>query len=447
MNRWTVNSVVILGLVSIFSILLVQFVWMRSTVEMQAKNIAIQEKEDSLNLREFSQQAHSALREVLEQISPNHPDHTDLYGAIKQIKSNHFTVDFTDELQPFYLETLLKKELYHQNIHQDFVYGIYDCFTDSIVLGNLIKFTKDSLYADTKKSLPGLTPESLNLTKDGHYFTVYFPNVQPKSIESASFVSPWVYLIIIILFVIVFFAFSLGIIIRQKRLSEVKTDFINNMTHELKTPISTISLSSEMLMRMNLDDENQEKIRKYASIIFKENKRLENQVERVLNVAKLDKEQVILNKELFNVHELLDEVKENFEFNQTEIGGTITLDCSALDYQIQADSVHLTNVVYNLLDNAIKYCDGKAMIHILTKNERNGLLIEVSDNGIGIKKENIKLIFDKFYRVPTGNVHDVKGFGLGLFYVKLIIDAHKGKIEVKSTIGKGTTFSIWLPLS
>jgi two-component system phosphate regulon sensor histidine kinase PhoR len=447
MNRWTVNSVVILGLVSIFSILLVQFVWMRSTVEMQAKNIAIQEKEDSLNLREFSQQAHSALREVLEQISPNHPDHTDLYGAIKQIKSNHFTVDFTDELQPFYLETLLKKELYHQNIHQDFVYGIYDCFTDSIVLGNLIKFTKDSLYADTKKSLPGLTPESLNLTKDGHYFTVYFPNVQPKSIESASFVSPWVYLIIIILFVIVFFAFSLGIIIRQKRLSEVKTDFINNMTHELKTPISTISLSSEMLMRMNLDDENQEKIRKYASIIFKENKRLENQVERVLNVAKLDKEQVILDKELFNVHELLDEVKENFEFNQTEIGGTLTLDCSALEYRIQADSVHLTNVVYNLLDNAIKYCDGKAMIHILTKNERNGLFIEVIDNGIGIKKENIKLIFDKFYRIPTGNVHDVKGFGLGLFYVKLIIEAHKGKIEVKSTPGKGTTFSIWLPLS
>lgn len=447
MNRWTVNSVVILGLVSIFSILLVQFVWMRSTVEMQAKNIAIQEKEDSLNLREFSQQAHIALREVLEQISSQSIDHADSYGAIKQIKSNHFTVDFSDELQPFYLETLLKKELYNQNIHQDFVYGIYDCFTDSIVLGNLIKFTKDSLYADTKHSLPGLTPESLNLTKDGHYFTVYFPNVKAKTIEATPFVSPWVYLIIIILFVIVFFAFSLGIIIRQKRLSEVKTDFINNMTHELKTPISTISLSSEMLMRINLDEENQDKIRKYASIIFKENKRLENQVERVLNVAKLDKDKVILDKELFNVHELLAEVKENFEFNQTEIGGVIELQCEAEQFQIQADSVHLTNVIYNLLDNAIKYCDGKAKIHILTKNDKNGLILEVTDNGIGIKKENLKLIFDKFYRVPTGNIHDVKGFGLGLYYVKLIIDAHNGKIEVKSTPGKGTSFTIFLPFS
>ena len=425
MNRWTVNSVVILGLVSIFSILLVQFVWMRSTVEMQAKNIAIQEKEDSLNLRDFSQEAHSALREVLEQISTNHPDHTDLYGAIKQIKSNHFTVDFNEELQPFYLETLLKKELYHQNIHQDFVYGIYDCFTDSIVLGNLIKFTKDSLYADSKHGLPGLTPESLNLTKDGHYFTVYFPNVKPKPIEAASFVSPWVYLVIIILFVIVFFAFSLGIIIRQKKLSEVKTDFINNMTHELKTPISTISLSSEMLMRMDLSEENQ--------------------VERVLNVAKLDKDQVVLDKELFNVNELLTEVKDNFEFNQTEIGGLLTIDCDAQNFEIQADSVHLTNVIYNLLDNAIKYCEGKATIHIQTRNDKNGLIIEISDNGIGIKKENLKMIFDKFYRVPTGNVHDVKGFGLGLFYVKLIIEAHQGKIDVKSTPGKGTTFTLWLP--
>jgi two-component system phosphate regulon sensor histidine kinase PhoR len=218
------------------------------------------------------------------------------------------------------------------------------------------------------------------------------------------------------------------------------------MTHELKTPISTISLSSEMLMRMDLN-EDPEKIRKYAGIIYKENKRLENQVERVLNVAKLDKDQVILNKENFNVHELLLEVKENFEFNQMNQGGKIDLHCDASIWQIQADPVHLTNVVYNLLDNAAKYCTTIPEIVISTRNDKQNLIIEISDNGIGIKREDLKIIFDKFYRVPTGNVHNVKGFGLGLYYVKLIIEAHEGKIEVKSVLNKGTTFSISLPLN
>jgi two-component system phosphate regulon sensor histidine kinase PhoR len=239
---------------------------MRSTVEMQAKNIAIQEKEDSLNLREFSQQAHSALREVLEQISKNHPDHTDLYGAIKQIKSNHFTVDFNEELQPFYLETLLKKELYHQNIHQDFVYGIYDCFTDSISLGSLIKYTKDSIYASVSDKSHGITPEKLNLKKDGHYFTVYFPKLRIYSLQPEVLISPWIYIFVILILILIFFGFSLSIIVRQNKLSEIKNDFINNMTHELKTPISTISLSSELLMRLESDDF--EKVNKYAGIIL-----------------------------------------------------------------------------------------------------------------------------------------------------------------------------------
>jgi two-component system phosphate regulon sensor histidine kinase PhoR len=299
------------------------------------------------------------------------------------------------------------------------------------------EFTDKELFELQKK---------LDLKKDGHYFTVFFPNVMAKSIKPAVFISPWIYISIIIVLVLVFFGYSLAIIIRQKRLSEVKNDFINNMTHELKTPISTISLSSEMLMRMDLN-EDPEKIRKYAGIIYKENKRLENQVERVLNVAKLDKDQVILNKENFNVHELLLEVKENFEFNQMNQGGKIDLHCDASIWQIQADPVHLTNVVYNLLDNAAKYCTTIPEIVISTRNDKQNLIIEISDNGIGIKREDLKIIFDKFYRVPTGNVHNVKGFGLGLYYVKLIIEAHEGKIDVKSVLNKGTTFSISLPLN
>lgn len=445
MNNKTINAVVILGVLSLISILFVQLVWVSKTMEMQAKNIAIQEKEDSLNLKEFSEQAHIALTNVLEIITQKTDDNSDLYGAVKQLRTNHFTVDINQELQPFYLETLLKKALYNQNIHQDFVYGIYDCFTDTLIFSNLIKFSKDSLYAPVNETIPGLTSAKLRLKKDGHYFTVFFPKVKAKSIEPAVFISPWIYISIIVVLVLVFFAYSLTIIIRQKRLSEVKNDFINNMTHELKTPISTISLSSELLLRMD-EENNIEKVRRYAGIIYKENKRLENQVERVLNVAKLDKDKVVLNKENFNIHELLDEVKDNFEFNHSEAGGEIELQKSATNFCIQADPVHITNVVYNLLDNAVKYCSEKPKIQIITRNEKGGLSLEITDNGIGMKREHSKLIFDKFYRVPTGNIHNVKGFGLGLYYVKLIVEAHQGKIDVKSSVGKGTTFVLWFPL-
>jgi len=445
-NRRTINAVVLLGVISLASILIVQLVWVRKTLEMQEKNIAIQAKEDSSNLKSFSENTIIALKSVLDEIQRTSKDSLDTYGNVRQVNNNQFTVDFSEELQPFYLETLLKKEFYNQNIHQDFIYGIYDCFVDTILLSNMIHYSKDKAYITTKNKPSEISTESLNLKKDGHYFTVFFPYFTAKSIEPAVFISPWIYISIIIVLVLIFFGFSLAIIIRQKRLSEVKTDFINNMTHELKTPISTISLSSEMLMRIDLN-EDPEKIRKYAGIIYKENKRLENQVERVLNVAKLDKDKVVLNKENFDVHELLAEVKENFEFNQLNQGGKIELNCAAENYKIQADPVHLTNVVYNLLDNAVKYCITTPQIVLNTQNEKNHLVIDISDNGIGMKREDLKQIFEKFYRVPTGNIHNVKGFGLGLYYVKLIMDAHEGKIEVKSAVNKGTTFAIYLPIS
>jgi len=266
-----------------------------------------------------------------------------------------------------------------------------------------------------------------------------------KTIEEPSeLISPWIYVTIIVVLVMIFFGYTITVILRQKRLSEVKTDFINNMTHELKTPISTIGLSSEMLMRSDFSNEP-EKLQRYASIIYKENKRLENQVERVLNVAKLDKEELTLKKDAIDVHELLAEAKENFDINQLEQGGSIQLDLQAGTPVIHADPVHVTNVVYNLLDNAVKYCDKKPQITVRTSNDKKGLQIEIADNGMGMKREDLKMIFDKFYRVPTGNLHNVKGFGLGLYYVKLIIDSHGGKIDVKSKPGEGTNFSVFLP--
>ena len=444
MKRFRINAVIILGVISLSSILLVQLLWVRKTIEIQSTSIAIQQKSDSLNLKEFSEQTSLALRNVLNIISSAIEDSSDQYGAIKQLNVNQFKVDIIQELDPYYLETLLKKALYNQNIHEDFTFGIYDCFTNQLTFSKLYKFTDDSLYTLVNNDIIGLDSARLKLKNDGHYFTVFFPNVQNKLPQNTVFLSPWIYISTIVFLVLIFFGFSLATIIKQKRLSEVITDFINNMTHELKTPIATISLSSEMIMRLETDDDL-EKAKKYAGIIFKENKRLETQVERVLNISTLDTENTTLNKKSLDFHELLVEVKDTFDFNQLANGGKILIENNASVFTIQADPIHITNVVYNLLDNAVKYSTTKPVISITTKNERNHLVIEIKDNGIGIRKEDLKMIFDKFYRVSTGNIHDIKGFGLGLFYVKLIINEHNGSIDVKSKLGEGSTFTIKLP--
>lgn len=447
MNRKTINAVIIFGLVSVLFILVVQVLWIRNSESLVKKHIEFQEKEDSLNLIHFAENTHIALRNVLEEISTIKADSSDLYGAVKQVRTNYFTVDINEELHPYYLENLLKREFYDQNIQQTFQYGIYDCFTDSIVFGNLLKYEGSSYVKPHADSIKGVTSPDIKWKKDGHYFTVYFPDVISQSTEEeAKVYSPYNYLFIIVALVLLFFGYTVIVILKQKRLSEVKTDFINNMTHELKTPISTIGLSSEMIMRTDIEKEP-EKVQKYASIIFKENKRLQSQVERVLNVAKLDKNEIVLKKEPFNMVELFEEVKDNFEFNQEAKGGNVHLELAATEDEILVDPVHISNVVFNLVDNAIKYCTETPNIHIRTSSDKRFYYIEVEDNGIGIKRENQKMIFDKFYRVPTGNLHDVKGFGLGLYYVKLIIESHKGTIAVRSTPGKGTTFTIKLPIS
>jgi len=444
MNRTRINAIIVLGILSLTSILLVQLLWVRKTIEIQSTSIAIQHKSDSLNLKEFSEQTSLALRNVLDNISSTLKDSSDQYGAIKQISVNQFTVDIIQELDPYYLETLLKKALYNQNIHEDFTFGIYDCFTNKLSFSKLYKFTDDSLYTIGNDRIKGLRLARLKLKNDGHYFTVFFPAIQSKLSKNPGFLSPWIYISTIVFLVLIFFGFSLATIIRQKRLSEVITDFINNMTHELKTPIATISLSSEMIMRLDINDDL-DKAKKYAGIIFKENKRLETQVERVLNISTLDKENTSLNKKTLDFHELLFEVKDTFDFNQLANGGKILIENNASIFIIQADPIHITNVVYNLLDNAVKYCATPPEITVTTKNEKKYFVFEIKDNGIGIRKEDLKMIFDKFYRVSTGNIHNIKGFGLGLFYVKLIIYEHNGYIDVKSKVGEGTTFSIKLP--
>lgn len=448
MNRKGINTVLLLGILSLLSILFIQVYWIRSTIHIQENKQELQVRQDSLDQRQFNERIHISLRKVAQDISSFNKDSSDLYGAVKQQSENYFTVDINDTVNPFLLEQLLKREFYRQSIKEDFQYGIYDCFSDSIVYGNYISYTNESYSVEDRDSSGQIpTSDKIKWNRDGHYFSVIFPNRSSAPLNQIDKdASPWLSLLAIIVVVVIFFSYSLSVIFKQKRLSEIKNDFINNMTHEFKTPISTIALSSETLLQEGIEKDS-ERLKQYARIIQKENKRLENQVERVLSVAKLDKNELKLTMSKFSLHDLIQEAKDVFDLNQLNNGGTIILYLHAKNDEIYADEVHIGNVIHNLLDNAIKYCETTPNITIKTYDEGKNIAIEVSDNGIGISRDDQRMVFDKFYRVPTGNVHNVKGFGLGLYYVQLIVNSHKGKINLKSQLGHGTTFIVHLPRS
>jgi two-component system phosphate regulon sensor histidine kinase PhoR len=242
------------------------------------------------------------------------------------------------------------------------------------------------------------------------------------------------------------FVFTILIILRQKKLSNIKNDFINNMTHELKTPISTISLASQML-RDNTVSNTPKTIEHISGIIFQESKRLTTQVEKVLQMAVFNEGKLKLKFKEVNLNNLINSVVLNFELRVKSKNGELTTELKADSAIIRADEVHLTNVLFNLLDNAVKYSKDEPKITISTELIDQNLVLSVKDQGIGIQKEHVGQIFERFYRVPTGNVHDVKGFGLGLSYVKIITEAHHGQIKVESALNKGTKFMIYFPIN
>lgn len=232
----------------------------------------------------------------------------------------------------------------------------------------------------------------------------------------------------------------------QKKLSEIKGDFINNMTHEFKTPLATISLAVDALKNEKVLG-SKEKMDYFSSIIKDENKRMNKQVETILQAALLDKQEVQLNLKPQHVHEIISRVVDNFRLQMEDRNGKAELKLTAAKDVIEADEVHFTNMVSNLIDNAIKYSkDDSLLIRICTQNTGNTIRIKIEDNGIGMSKETVSRAFEKFYRAHTGNIHNVKGFGLGLSYVKTMVEAQKGKIRVESVPGKGSSFTLEFPL-
>ncbi len=250
--------------------------------------------------------------------------------------------------------------------------------------------------------------------------------------------------ILFILLLIGAFAYLLWTIFRQKKLSEMKNDFINNLTHEFKTPIASISLAARTLKRLRAVHQS-EKAMNYVQLIDQEGKRLENHIDKVLQMATIDSGNLALDKQEVNMHEIIQKVTESLSLILEKRGGEINLRLKAFQPTLWADAMHLFNMLYNLVDNAIKYNNGQPLIRIDSQDIGQYLQISISDNGIGMTNEIQKQVFDRFFRQTTGDVHDVKGFGLGLAYVKRMVDAHNGTIELQSQPGKGTTFSLIFP--
>ena len=275
------------------------------------------------------------------------------------------------------------------------------------------------------------------------YLCVYFPNQNNNFFKSTSFlVFPS---LLLTLMIIGIFIVTLQIILRQKKISQIKNDFINNMTHELKTPISTISLASQMLRDSSVSL-SVSTVDHISSVIFEESKRLSNQVEKVLQMAVFNEGRLKMKFSQIDLNKLAETVASNFEIRVTNENGELKTDLLAENPFIKGDEVHITNVIFNLLDNAVKYSKSSPLIELSTENKNGWAIVQIKDHGIGIPKEHQSQIFERFYRVPTGNIHNVKGFGLGLSYVKRIIDVHNGKIKVDSTLGKGTRFRLYFPL-
>ena len=342
----------------------------------------------------------------------------------------------TARFNPKQLRSLLNEALANRGITLPYQYAVVDVKQDSVLMASTANFfQKYDSGAEVALFPNDFMPSST-------FLTLEFPQQNWYLLKQI-----WMTLLSSVLFTgIVMFCFGYAIttILRQKKLSDMKTDFINNMTHELKTPISTVALAVEALQDEQIAQQPNF-LRRYLGIIREENARLGSQVEKVLQIASLDKKDYQLKKESVDVHALVGKVADHLSPAIEKRDGTLTLELNATQPTIEADPHHLSNIITNLIDNANKYSPERPTVTVRTQNEAHGIVISVADRGLGMRKEAVARIFDKFYRVPTGNRHDVKGFGLGLSYVKSMVEAHGGHVSVDSRLGQGSTFRVYLP--
>lgn len=394
--------------------------------------------------------------QLLDQLMDEFTNNCNCYNCLAQ-RTNDFRTEFyqmrgmqnmplDERIRPDMLFEMLEQELTNNGIATDFDFGVY-----STVRKNFIIINDHYIVSEDRP----MGPSNKNIFTS-RYKVHLFPNEVPApgllmiyfpGKSSVVWSSLWQTVLGTVLFtgIILFcFGYTINVILMQKKISMMKNDFINNMTHEFKTPIATISLAADSITSPMISGKA-DKVARFANIIKQENKRMNSQVEKVLQMALIDKRDFSLKLTSVNLHEVISRAVENIELQVEKKSGSVNTEMEANNPMIEADLTHVSNMINNLLDNANKYSPEKPEISVLTRNVPNGVEVIVKDKGIGMSKEARKHIFDKFYRVHTGNLHDVKGFGLGLSYVKAMITAHKGQIDVKSELGKGSSFVLFFP--
>jgi len=412
-----ISIIIVIASASLIGIITTQLYWVKKAYDLKEE--------------QFNSSVLILLKSVSNQLQMRYP-----YSPQSDTIQNFDFIPKIDIIEDEVLSGLISDELSCMRIADEYAYAIIDKKNNTFIQGRYQGHEDQLLKSIHQIPLTGFQES------DRYTLTAYLPE-QSRIIILEMLL--WLLLsALFIVITILTFYLTIKFFLKQKNLSEMKSDFFNNMTHELKTPISTISLASEMLMKENVHS-NPVKTKRYASVIYDENHRLQNQVDQVLHKALIDKESLKFKLKEVDLHQLLIKTVSHFNLTVKKRAGMITTVLYAREHMVNGDITHLRNVLSNLLDNANKYSRESPEISVITKNEDENIIISIEDKGIGISPENQKLIFKRLYRIPTGDLHDIKGFGLGLYYVKSVIVAHNGKIKVSGELGKGTRFDIYLP--
>jgi two-component system phosphate regulon sensor histidine kinase PhoR len=424
MTNTVIRRVIVLGALACLSLLTIQTYWVLRTWDIQE--------------REFNRKVNQAMLDAANKLASLNLFDLPTNRLVDQVSSNYWVVNVNNVFEASELELCLDRAFEAQGLKEDYLYGIFDCSSDQMVQGKFVKYS-----AGAAGRIPVSEPLPKHYDSDFiYYFGVQFPGKSSNILSNMWIVIAFSVLMLVTL---AFFSYSMFVILRQKQLSELQRDFINNMTHEFKTPISTINISTDVFLQ-NEKVREDPRLNRYAGIIKEQVLRLNTQVEKVLQLAKIERDNIELNIEKLDLVELISSISPSIELKVNDKKGTLQLNLTASNTVVNADRIHLTNILHNLVDNAVKYTRDHPVIQIsLHDGPGKKLILAIQDNGIGIAREHQRRVFDKFYRVPTGNLHNVKGFGLGLFYVKTVCKQHKWHLEMDSKPGEGTIIRIIMP--